>query len=91
MLQKQLIYAFATISFYVLLIATINYSEIAPTGHAPAHAPQEMQVASSISNFPSPSLIAPTGHPPAQLPHEIHESEITYAIANSSLYVLSAL
>jgi len=45
------------------LLFLFSYSSaIAPTGHWPAHAPQEMQTAGSISNFESPALIAPTGH-----------------------------
>ena len=58
-----------------------NYaSAIALTGHCPAHEPQSMHVASSITNFPSPALIAPTGHCPSQEPQLMQESPIQYAI-----------
>lgn len=50
------------------------------TGQVPAQAPQEMQAASSITYFPSPSEIAFTGHSAAHAPHEMHSSEILYAI-----------
>jgi len=64
----------------------ISYSsEIAPVGHVPAHAPQEMQAAASISNLPSPSEIAPTGQAPAQAPQDTQLSLITNAMINSSL------
>ena len=67
-----------------------NYSsEIAPTGHVPAQAPQLMHVLESISNFPSPSEIALTGQPPAQDPQEMQESEITNAITLTSLLCMS--
>ncbi len=60
---------------------TLNYaSEIAPVGQAPSQAPQSMQVASSISNLPSPMLIAPTGHVPSQAPQATQASEILRAM-----------
>ena len=59
------------------LISVSHYSsEIAPTGHSPAQAPQEMQVSALISYLPSPSLIAPMGQAPAQVPQEMQPSEI---------------
>ena len=67
------------------LILFIYYSSaIAPTGQLPAHAPHEMHVSPSITNWPSPSEIALTGQPAAHVPHEMHESLITYAILISS-------
>lgn len=63
-------------------------SEIAPAGQVPAHEPQEIQVAASISNLPSPSLIAPTGQEPAQAPQDTQLSEITNAIIISSFYTV---
>ena len=62
------------------LRAFVYSSAIAPTGHAPAHVPQEIHVASSITYCPSPSAIAPTGHDPAHDPQEMQESEITNAM-----------
>lgn len=61
-------------------------SEIVPTGQVPAHEPQEMQAAASISNLPSPSLIAPTGQEPAQAPQDTQLSPITNAIIIILLY-----
>lgn len=57
-----------------------NYSEIAPTGHAPAQVPQLTQAFSSISNLPPASLMAPTGQAPAQVPQPTQASEILYAM-----------
>lgn len=59
-------------------------SEIAPTGQAPAQAPQLMHESASITYLPPSSPIAPTGHPPAQEPHPTQESLITNAMIISS-------
>ena len=48
----------------------------APTGQVSAQFPQSMQVAASITYFPSPSEIASTGHSEAQAPQEMHSSLI---------------
>ena len=67
---------------------TSDYSsEIAPTGHPPAHEPQLMHVSGLISNLPSPAEIAPTGHVPSQAPQLTQASPITNAIFVSSLII----
>ncbi len=53
---------------------------MAPTGQPASQAPQSMQVAASITYFPSPSEIAFTGHCAAHEPQLMHESFITCAI-----------
>ncbi len=60
-------------------------SVIAPTGQAPAQAPQDTHAEASITYFPSPAEIAPTGHPPSHVPQDTQESVITYAIIIPSL------
>jgi hypothetical protein len=61
------------------------YSTIASVGQTDAHVPQPVQVFSSISNLPSPSLMASTGHSSAQVPQETQSSVILYAMAISLL------
>lgn len=58
------------------LLLVCNYSEMAPTGQAPAQAPQLTQVFSSISNLPPASLIALMGQALAQEPQAMQASEI---------------
>ena len=58
------------------------YSTIASVGQTDAHVPQPVQVVSSISNLPSPSLMASTGHSSAQVPQETQSSVILYAMAS---------
>jgi hypothetical protein len=48
----------------------------APTGQTSAQLPQEMQAASSMTYFESPSEIASTGHSAAHAPQEMQSSEI---------------
>lgn len=51
------------------------FSEIALTGHVPTHVRQLMHVASSHSDFPSPSRDkAVTGQAPTQAPHPMQVS-----------------
>jgi hypothetical protein len=58
------------------------YSTIASVGQTDAQVPQPVQVLSSISNLPSPSLMASTGHSSAQVPQETQSSVILYAMAS---------
>ena len=69
------------------LICVESYaSEIAPTGHCAAHAPQSIQASALISYLPSPSEIALTGHSASQLPHQIQSSPITCDMGNYLLF-----
>ena len=66
----------------------INYSSStgASTGQTPAHVPQPMHAAASISKQFSPCDIHPTGHSAAQAPQLIHFSQsILYAIIITTL------
>jgi hypothetical protein len=48
----------------------------ASTGQTPAHAPQSMQVAASMTNLASPSEMAFTGHSPSHAPQLMQSSLI---------------
>ena len=58
-------------------IKFINYSEIALTGQAPTHEPQEMQRSLSICATPSTIEIACTGQISTQVPQPAQTSLLT--------------
>jgi hypothetical protein len=60
------------IRFQVLFQASLG----APTGHTPAHAPQEIHTSPSITYLESPSDIQDTGHSLSHAPQLMHASLI---------------
>lgn len=65
------------------------YCEIASTGQVATQAPQSMQVPSSQTDLPSPSIDkAPTGQTPVQAPHPMQVSLlIVTGMKKSSFFV----